>query len=358
MLVKIIQGVLRPYYSQFKPGDSNIPTYLKKDGNTVSIRASHEDPILVNFCRGDSNYLYQESSDKKNAWKDLPKNSSVWLYWELSQGVISYGFTKLEPKSGLALPRKPKHDQHFFLYEDQTLRVWDSRKKKWEITLKVFATEYRFNQYPKITAQFSENKSQVGITGEFNAGFLVFDSNNKAIQNDEVYLTTDSIIKPSTFNSSNISQTKIDGHAIEPIPKYHCVCWKGANRQMGLNSNLDPMAPAIGVSVFDSARFTRIEFVTQGYLSDPNFFNWDEPPNTYLFVGSDGRLTTKPPINISIQRVGYIVDRSRIYVDIREKILFNPAPPKLDPTPTPTPEAPNVVFMWGSSSSEYGYGGY
>ena len=322
MLVKFIQGVIRPYYSQFTPGDNSVPTYLKKDGNNVAIRASEIDPIIVNFCDGDKNYLYQESTDKV-AWKNLLGRGPVWLYWELADGKILYGYTKLEPASGLQFPEKPKHGQDFFSYADRKMYAWDSRTKKWEKKLRVFCTKYEFQDSPTITNEFKENKSQVGLSGEFEAGFLVFDSSGTAIHDSEQYFTDSTPFSVEGFNFSSIKQENAKGHAIESIPQYHCVSWKGPNRQMGLNSYLDPDKSTVGISIKGSPKFDTVEFITQGYIHDPIAFDWNESPNTYLFVAKDGSITTKTPHNISLQRVGYVVDRSTIYVEIREKILFN-----------------------------------
>ena len=325
MKVKFRQGVIRPYYSELTPGDPSIPTYLNKVGNDVAIRASYEDPIIVNFCSRNKNYLYQEFGDK-TAWKNIQGLGPHWLFWEIdASGKIQYGSTKLEPLVGNTFPDSPLTDQHFFSVTTRALYVWTSGRK-WEEKIRVFATKYENQEFPEITPQFAENRSQVGLNYEASAGYLVFGENDTIIKEGSEFVTTDDklLAQGGFFNRNKISTERIDALASQNIAEYECVTWSGPQRVITRASSLDVNNPAIGVMLNGSSRYQVRQFINEGYIHDPVRFNWNEPPNTYLFLGVNGQLVTKPPMRASIQRMGYIVDRRTIYVDVGRQVLIDP----------------------------------
>lgn len=326
MKIDFRQGVIRPYYSQLTPGDTSIPTYLRKNGNSVFIRATVKDPIIANFCHYDKNYLYEETEDKE-AWKNIIGNPPFWLYWDLNEdGIVSYGYTKVAPRCGITLPTNPVSDQHFFSLSEKTMKVWNSNTKKWCEKIRVFATQYEENQYPPITHDFFENRSQVGLNKKVDAGYLLFSPSGKAIKDSIGFITTNTelSVQGSRFNKNKIETEKIDGIAIENIGKNKCITWAGPQKKVRIASYLDTRDPVIGITVEGFSKYQRRQFIVEGYIYDPVNFNWGEPQNTYLFVGETGQVVTNPPNKISIQRVGHIVDKHTIYVNIGPKILIDP----------------------------------
>ena len=335
MRVKFRQGVIRPYYSEILPGDPSIPSYLQKVGNTVAIRASFIDPIIVNFSHGTENYLYEETEDKE-AWSSLITGSPCWLYWELdSDGLIQYGSTKIEPLVGLTPPNNPVPDQHFFSIPKKAMLVWSGAKNKWESKIRVFATKYEHDFTPNISNEFAENRSQVGLNLESNAGYLLYTDNGMALKDGPNFVTTNRSLKTqgSVFNYNKIATEKVDGKATQNIPIHNCVAWDGPQRQMRKASYRDVNNPAMGVTTYGAVRGQVRSFITQGYIHDPSRFNWEEDPNTLLFVGVYGELTTTPPRKISIQRMGYIVDRHTVYIDVGPQILIDPIIDEPEPEP-------------------------
>ena len=334
MKVQFRQGIIRPYYSRLTPGDPSIPTYLNKVGNDVVIRANYRDPIIVNFCHKTKNYLYQEFDDKI-AWKNIQGIGPHWLFWEIGKdGTIQYGSTKLEPLVGNTFPQIPSVGQHFFHVSGRVMFVWTSARK-WEQKICVFATKYENQEFPQITSAFAENRSQVGLHQEVSAGYLIFGESNKVIKDGDNFVTTEDnlLAQGSFFNRNKVATHRVDGLALQNIAKYECVTWSGPQRKISRASSLDVNNPAIGVMVEGVSRHQVSQFITKGYIHDPTRFNWNEPPNTYLFLGVDGTLTTKPPLRACIQRMGYIVDRRTVYIDIGRQVL-------IDPLFIPAPEIP------------------
>lgn len=337
MIVKFRQGVIRPYYSGVLPGDPSIPTYLRKKGASVEIRASLKDIIIVNFSKGPRNFLYEETENKV-AWKNFVGSPPYWLYWDLTNtGTVEYGYTRLEPQKGGTLPIAPQHDQHFYLIPERKMKVWDSTRRRWLTKTRVFATRYDNAFSPEITSDFLENRSQVGLNMEDSAGYLLFSDANEAIRDSRGFITTETplLAQGSSFNGNKVDAEKIGGLATQNIPRNYCVIWNGRNREIGLASYRKSKAPAVGVSLVGGIRGQFIPFMTQGYIHDPTNFAWSESPNTPLFVGVDGELTTETPKKISLQKVGYIVDKYTVYIDISPQILIDPVT-----TTTPEPAVP------------------
>jgi hypothetical protein len=353
MNVTLRQGIIRPYYLDFPI--SQIPSAYSVGQNNVSILSSSEDRLLIVLTYLRSNYLHIEDSEKV-AWTNLPGGNS-WLYWDLDTvtGDITYGYTQVEPDYGSTLPPNPVNDQHFFLQPQNAMKVWNG--SIWRDRIRVFAGKYNGQEVDN--SDFLDNISQVGLNGPTQAGFLLYDNDNNPIKANDRFITTETTLKSkdSHFNKTKIQTKRVDGRSIEPIGKYSCVTWKGRNRRLGVAKSTDRRHPCIGIAVNNFFRNQVNSFVTQGYITDPIKFNWDIPINSPLFVGADGSIVSTPPRNISIQKIGYVVDRHTIYVDIKERVLIDPAPePIPTPTPTPTPIPDSVILAGINSKNILGNG--
>lgn len=341
MLVPLTQGIIRPAFKTFDPCDASIPQYLSITNRGVEIHASSEDPLLIIFSHAGVNYIHEEN-DTKLAWETPFSGSSPhWIYWEIDElGNIDYGYTRIEPLKGSQLPSDPQHGQHFFLTPNKTLQVWNAPRGKWEIKIRVFAASISGSSIDMgknaqgNQMRFCENASQVGFNGEFRAGFLLYSGTDAIKDSNGKFLNTatDLISQASMFNKTKLMAEKIEGKAIQNIPKHYCVTWKGRNKQIGLASYTDVDNPAIGVSLEGSIRHQTRQFISKGYIYDPQSFAWSSPPNTKLFVGKNGELTTIAPTSHSLQQVGYIVNPYTVFIDMGDRILIDPV---IKPSPTP-----------------------
>ena len=140
----------------------------------------------------------------------------------------------------------------------------------------------------------------------------------------------------SIYNRLKQSSVIKAGVASQKILKNMCVTW-GKSKSISLASFVDVNNPAIGVAFTDIERGETNVFITEGYIHDPDNFDWSYPANTTLFIGKSGELSPIPPERFSIQKMGYIVDRHTVYINVGPQILIEETIPRPTPTPTPTP---------------------
>ena len=323
MIVDVKQGVIRPYY--IGKNWQDIPTYLQVKNRSVIINTNSNDYVILSFSHGSANYLFMED-EITEAWTNLPSSSPIWLYWDIDlyTGKRTFGYTNIKPSSGNILPEEPFLDQHFFDLTDNTMKVWSGAA--WEEKIRLFATEYNGGQTAKITRPFRVNNSQVGLNRSCEAGYILFDENFNPLKSGNKFITTDSILSTfKDFSGSSLGRGIINGNAVAPIPMYYCIQWADRDKSIKIAKSTDlTYNECIGIAIERFGRNQNRRFITEGYIEDKVVFNWDEPPNTNIFVGEYGEITAKPTTKHSIQRIGYIVNRHTIYVKLSRKHLINP----------------------------------
>lgn len=312
MKIKYRQGVLSHQTSPF---------FLDKTGNKIFIRANSEN-TLITIAFGNIDFLYAETEDIL-AWTGLFAAGKYWLYWDidLETGTRTFGKTEKEPMVDFKLPDNPSIDQHVFLRSNNKMQVWDGLR--WNTVARVFAGIVESNA----VTPYNILSSQAGLNYESRAGFLLFDQNGYLIKthggeplNTETSIMTQSSIFNDTKLSSNIIPVK-SKYGI--IPKYKCVSWVDSDNTVETTSSKE-LRRCNAVTLETVQRGENARVITQGYITDLVDLNWAKPPNTPLFVGNGGELTTEPPTTKSSQRVGYIVDKHTVYIKIEPLILIDP----------------------------------
>jgi hypothetical protein len=302
----------------------------------------------LTFAYGQHNYLFSETEQVVGAWGPFPANKNSYLYWDIDviSGLRTFGITLLQPLYGASLPTSPAVDQHYFDYNTNTMRVWNG--VSWVDKIRLFAAEIQNGSIliPNTTG------SQVSLNAQTNVGYILYNSNNLPLRVVDAagkfyFVTTEDQIHTEydKNNSYKIDALLLDGKALEPIPAYYCLTWKGP-KQLGLASYVD-QTPCIGISVESSSKDEVKKFVTKGFVTNFNNWNFSETPNTPLFVGPSGQITTTVPQNYSLQKIGHIVSPNEIFVDIQEIVLIDTTMSIISPTPSvsttisvsPTPTA-------------------
>jgi len=301
--------------------------------------------IILTFAYGSHNYLFTEAEQVTGAWGPFPPDQTVYIYWDIDllTGMRTFGYTNVQPSFGATLPSNPQLDQHFFDYNDQKMKVWSGTQ--WKEKLRVFGGKISNN------AIFIPQSlgSQVNLNSPVEAGYILYDENNVPLRvldrtGKSYFLTSEDKIhtQQDVYNSYKIDSLLMDGKAVEPIPAYHCVTWKGP-KQLGVASYVDYTRPCVGISVEPFGKSEVKKFITKGFLTNYNFWNWSQVPNTPLFVGDTGQITTEVPQKYSLQKIGHIVSNDTIFVDIQEIVLIEednviPSPtPSVTPSPSITP---------------------
>jgi hypothetical protein len=308
------------------------PSFLSLVGNNVNLNANAS-PTIITFAYQSTNYLFTENKSVLAAWKGPFLNgTNYWLYWDLDMTTAkrTFGVTTINPAFfGNTPPPSPVTGQHFFFYKENTMKVWNG--VQWKPFLRVFAGQIDSGG---ILVPYTVG-SQVNLNQGGQQGTLLFDQTGSPIYNNKNYfLTTESTVNTQNnpLNNYKIEALQVVGRAIESIPKYSAVTWKGKNT-LGLASSTDYLRPAIGIAIEDLTKDEVSRFVTDGYITNPSW-NFTVAPNTAIWVGINGEITTQVPQTISMQRMGYVVAPDTIFVSIAQIILLQN--PNALPTPTPT----------------------
>lgn len=307
MLVTIRQGIVRVQTS---------PPHLNISGGVVNINAN-TDPTIVTFANGSANYLVTESRSIAGAWSG-PFSAGIdyWLYWDIDTvtGLRTFDSTIVEPTFGLSRPSSPSMNEHFFDNNINKMLVWNGNR--WVEKIRVFAAKLESggSLVPESTG------SQANINQTTTSGHILFDDNNDVIKrNNGDFLTTEMPVHASynPLNSYKIEAIQARARAIETIPAYHAVTWKGP-RRLGLASSVKPEdGGCIGLSVEDMYKDEVRRYMTYGHAKNIDW-NFTANSGTPVFVGPNGEITTSVPQNISMQRVGTVVDANTVFVDIKE----------------------------------------
>jgi uncharacterized delta-60 repeat protein len=342
MLINFRQGIINAQINN---------NFLQLVNGNVNINVD-VDRVDLAFAYGNHNYLFTEAQQVLSAWNGLPSNQTAYLYWDIDliSGIRTYGFTVVAPSFGGQYPSSPLINQHFFNYTTNKMYVWSGTI--WQEKLRVFAGSVQDNAILVANGL----GSQVNLYGQVNLGYILFNSQNKPLRitdntNIFYFVTTEDEIhtQQDLNNAYKIDALLMDGRAIEPIPAFSCITWKGP-KQTGVASYVDYQRPCIGIAAESSGVDEVKQFVTKGFLT--NYINWnfDVPPSTPLFVGITGQVTTSVPQQYSLQRIGHVVSPNTIFVNIEEIILLEsfqttPTPtPSSSPTPTLTPSpTPSVT---------------
>lgn len=294
------------------------PIFVRKaaGGSAIDLVVS-PDPTLLTIAHFDVDYLYEERKTILQAWTGFVSGTDYWIYWDidLQSGVRTFGSTTLEPVSSLTAPVSPAVDQHWFDKNEKVMKRWTGQT--WREVLRVFAAFYDegtiLNPYPVGT--------QVGLSTRADAGSILFDDEEKPIRKftrgrRSTFITSESILSTAisgqivsfTFeNSLNVVE------AVEPIPEWSLICFKGA-LQIGLASpNISN--PIIGIVSEDFTTGQLGSYINKGFITNENWgfgsANFGQP----LFCSPAGQVTLLPPQLGYIQQIGHVVNTNTIYLD-------------------------------------------
>jgi len=331
MLVTIRQGIARV---------PDSPAFLALSSGVVNLIVV-DDPVVVTFADGSADYLLTESETINGAWTGpFSGGTDYWLYWDISKetGTRTFGATTVAPHFGNTRPSSPSIDAHFFDTTINKMVVWSG--SEWVERLRVFAAKLQGG-----TLLIPETESsQINLNQMRNVGHILFDALAAPIKRTNgQFLTTETPVYASDnpLNSYKLEASQKRVRAVESIPKFHAVTFKGPN-QIGLASSADTQyREAVGVSVEDISRNEIRNYVTNGYVIN-EAWNFTEEPGTLLFVGTSGEVTTAVPQRISMQRIGQVVDANTAFINIEEPFKINAVPVTPSPTPTVTPTATNA----------------
>ncbi len=315
------QGIVRR-----QNDSSNNPIFLQKSGGGVYIDlVVSPEPTIFTIAHYDEDYLITENQTVPHAWGPFSSGVDYWLYWDIDQltGEITRGFTLVSPVDEPVAPTSPVVDQHWYDMSNKTMKVWNGHS--WIEYIRLFACKYQ--QGSTIIPQ------PIGSQAGFNnvptdAGAILFDNEQKPLKKFRrdrrgTFITTESALSSQSSRISNFRMENLinTGKAIENIAIYQPVAWHSYGNLVLARNNV-PQFPAIGVSSEDMYIGEVRTYITKGYIQH-DLWEFSNPVGTPLFVSSDGQLTTAVPNSISMQYMGYIVDKNTIFIDPGNIILLN-----------------------------------
>lgn len=319
MRVPFRQGIVR-----HQVDTNSNPAFLQKvsGGQFVSLIISPT-PAVICFAAGNIDYLFEETNTVPNAWGPFTTPSDVWLYWDidLATGTRTFGHTSVLPITASTTPLAPIDDQHWFNPSTAKMSVWNSNR--WVEKIRCFAAKY---DNSSVILPMPAG-SQAGLNIPVNAGFILFDDDEKPIRkwkrdNTGQFLTTET---PIITHASRVANVVLEGatktcKAVANIPQWSVVAFSGLD-EIILASHIDQTRPAAGISKWNMNVGDIGNITTGGYITNNNW-NWSVPASTPLFVGTAGQIVTEVPQIGSIQRVGMVVDSDTIFVDIGMQIIL------------------------------------
>lgn len=315
------------------------PPFLSFAGGNVDLISTSIDTI-VTFAHGSSDYLFIESSSVFGAWTGpFPSTGTSWLYWDLDivTGKRTFGWTEVAYGYGSIMPQTPVLDEHFFYTRSNNFKVWDG--SKWVTKIRVFAGEVVDNS---IVIPYGTG-SQIGDTRTTYAGEILYDSMHQPLRKSDPlnrgeFVHTESRLKSQNtpLNEHNQSTTEYSYTPDTPVPMGYCVSMVD-DMSLTLSSYRKPDRPCIGISITDTYASELGRYITEGILTFDGW-NFTAEPNTPIWVGVNGEITTVVPSKTSIQRLGHVISRNKILLNIQEIILIDSSYEDcIIPSPTPTP---------------------
>jgi hypothetical protein len=316
------------------------PLFLRINGDFVDLVVRNT-PTTFTIAHYDQNYLFTEPNTVTRAWGPFEEGEDYYLYWDvdLLTGELSSGYTTVQPVYLSQAPH-PEIDLHWFDLTNTVMKVWSG--ESWVDRLRVFAAIY-YNATTLIPYEQGKSQASIksstrleGTTTKFNnvatpAGYPIFDGREPVVRyrsdNRPILVHTESPLVDQFSRLSNyrLSNIPFSGTATENIPLYSAVAFSGGSNTLGVSRYVNPELPSVGLSEYLSPIGMDASFTSHGYVTNPNW-DWDvrgtQPAGSPVFVDASGSLTTASPQTVSTQRIGVIVDRHTIFVNVRPIIIF------------------------------------
>lgn len=305
---------------------NNAPKFLYADKRDkyVSLTAL-TNPVILTFAHNNVDYLYEEKSTMNNVWGPFERDIKYWMYWNISlrTGRRSFGATIFEPTVSYDKPLTPDIDQHWFDLNVTCMKVYNG--EAWVPCLRVFAGTYLNGDITIVPLS-----SQVDLFVPCNAGYILYDDSDTPTQrarNDGTYkfLTTESHFYEEKAVTTTVSlQPSLHyGNALTDLPKFTMLAYDDINGKIRKASSSDTKyRQAVGVVRNDVNIGEDFSFVTNTYITN-NDWDWQVIPSSPIFLGPNGTIRVKPPEEGFIQRLGFVVSPTTVYIDTTYQIIYH-----------------------------------
>lgn len=287
--------------------------WLFKTGSTVGISSG----VLFTLSEEDTNYLWTEPGTA-SAW--TVTDQKTWLYLEIDKDNANrtFGSTTINPFIYTA-PSNPTIGQMYYDVNEYRFKEWSGQY--WIDVLRVFVG---YVDSGNITKQ--SIGTQVNVYESADADYIVIGTNGLPVKRyDDTSFT---FYNKTTIRNFKREQTdtlmyarvcNVNGVATGNISSYKCVGWSDYNKL----SYADPKTiPAIGFALINAESGDILSFHYDGFIQSDSW-QFNDLPNTSIYLADGGEISTGIDATSSIQRLGYIVSPNTLYIDIGETYHAN-----------------------------------
>ena len=338
MKITFRQGIAR-----YQTDVNSNPIFLQRSTTNgyVDLVVS-PDPTVIIFAHKNATYVFEELKTRRNAWGPLSGAPTQYLYWDVNllTGELTRGVTDYSPIHAGVAPPNPQIGQHWFDALNTVMKVWET-PGRWVEKVRVFAgivsSGSIIKPYPL--------GSQVGITGEFEAGNILLDAYFKPLrQSDGSFLTSATSMSVPAIGTRriNFENELMSLMATEYIAKNQLVRLL-PGRQCKLAQSTDRSSRVIGLAAEDMYLGESTMVVTFGLVRN-ELWNWTESQiGKALFAGPTGELSLTPVTRGVHQKVGMVYDRDAIFIRVEPPVILSQAEPVIQPPVDPS--LPVADFM-------------
>lgn len=318
--------------------DTNQQQSFISYANGVGYLHGDDQPLLYTIADKNSDYLLIETGVIR-AWESLPAAGTYYLYADINTIAAerTFGFTTIDPTSGIAPPSAPAVGQHWYDSTQNITKVWSG--SAWNDRIRVFLAKL-FNG---VLVSMSANApsflgTTVGVNVATVVGTIILDSQKHPfLKSDNTFLTTEDEVYAQVVSQQQPYQTAIVNGVLIPngSPVIHGIAQVpivGGTivvfQQFGKIVPGDPLVVEKGlfgyvehdINVGDSA-----PLIIDGIITN---LNWQWSPgslNDPVYCGNNGVVVSSPLFPNQLP-VGNITDIHSIVLRSRTKQVVNIPP--------------------------------
>lgn len=275
--------------------------FIEIDNGNVHLVAA-EDPTIITFAHGNTDYLFSEHSNTDNAWGPLDAGKQYWLYWELDKksGQRTFGESIYPPIVQAIKPANPLVGQMWFNTANN--RMYDYTANGWVEVIRVLACRvglgYSIHSVSKDAPQFTG--TQVGLIENVRVGSIVFDLNGYPIKKeDKTFFTTedDFMTGLPSGASLRISNVTMNAIAAMPLAKHQIVQYSGFGRLVNATP-YNQTEKLLGIVEHDAITGEDVTFSVEGMFFDDDW-SWQADGATAgdpVYMNATGEVVLEPVV--------------------------------------------------------------
>jgi phage-related tail fiber protein len=298
---------------------SGTATFLRKSGSNDEFidLVCDEDTLIFAIAHGvNADYLVTEPRTVTHAWGPMAAHGETqYLYWDISllNATLSRGFTSVSPYAGPNEPASPQNDQHWYDTNINQMKVWSGAK--WIPKLRLFAGTYSNNAI----VIPSPRGSQAGLNVACKAGSIILGSSAQPVRDsDGTFITSESNLIASHTSGENlkIEAMQLFGEAVEFIPAFSFVTYEIPGKVKLASSNRpEEIINGIMTNEYFPGQIGNV--VANGLVRNEQWNFAPSQVNHPLYIGVNGELSLVEPSLQDKYVVGYVYDKTSIFVDIQ-----------------------------------------